>query len=76
MALYTAKKIEDKQLLEVVEFKAHQLPLDVLIKDVKQRFGISRKRLKVLDNKPNYLLVGNSTLRIEVTTNQNNTKFE
>ncbi|CAH9013930.1 conserved hypothetical protein [Vibrio phage 277E43-1] len=76
MALYTAKKTEAKQLLEVVEFKAHRLPSDVLIKDVKQRFNIPRKRLKVLENKTNYLLIGNSTLRIEVTTDLQNTKFE
>ena len=76
MALYTAKKIEDRQLLDVVEFKAHQLPLDVLIRDVKQRFNIPRKRLKVLKNKANYLLIGNSTVNIEITTNLFNTKFD
>ena len=75
MALYTARKIEDKQLLEVVEFKAHQLPLDVLIKDIKHRFNIPSKRLTVLENKVNYLLIGNGSVKIEITTNLVNTTF-
>ena len=75
MALYTAKLTQEKQILQVVEFKAHGLPLDVLIKDVKQRFNIPRKRLNVVVNEVNRLIIGNSALNIEITTNLVNTKF-